>query len=92
MLLFLAVHESRQANPFSHSRLFDLYIRLTLYCSPGQVDLLSENSQMDSTSIGPALMAKSSQPVDSVQRSFTLRACSSSVCAHFLNKRCNLLH
>eukprot|EP00261_Vitis_vinifera_P016553 XP_010645693.1 PREDICTED: crossover junction endonuclease MUS81 isoform X3 [Vitis vinifera] len=44
----------------------------------GQVDLISENSQMDSACGGPLLMPKSSHPVDSVQSSFTLRACSSS--------------
>lgn len=44
----------------------------------GQVDLISENSQMDSARGGPLLMPKSSHPVDSVQSSFTLRACSSS--------------
>ena len=56
---------------------------MTLYCSPGQVDHISENSRMDSACGGPAFMPKSSQPVDSVQSSFTLRACSSSVCVHF---------
>lgn len=59
---------------------------MALYCSPGQVDLISENSQMDSACGGPLLMPKSSHPVDSVQSSFTLRACSSSVCVHLFKQ------